>query len=254
VSECPGRLELAMAKTEAAAALGVEAQNDVNSRAYEAVCRITDDQWRDIALDLHGYALSVSRHLRWRTRNPVELPGGETVKSIVSKAVEKLFSGDRDWDPEKEPDIRKFLRDVIDSLLNHLAESQDNTLITVAPDPGSTDYAAWESGSRKRDPAADWLVPPSLSPEAALIQQEQAALEDRALGLLVDECGDAPVLMAVLEAMMDGYDKPAEISKHKGIPVKDVYSAIKRLDRKLEIVRKRIAEEQNVSAGRKESV
>lgn len=226
----------------------------MTSEAYEAVSRISDNEWRDIALDLERYALSVSRNLRWRTRNPVELPGGETVTSIVSKAVEKLFSGDREWDPEKEADIRKYLRGVIDSLLNHLAESQDNTLVTVAPKPGSEDYPAWESGSRKRDPAVDWLVPPKCSPEAALLQQEQAALEDRALGLLVDECGDHPVLIAVLEAMMDGYDKPAEISKHKGIPVKDVYNAIKRLDRKLEIVRKRLAEDQKASAGGRKSV
>jgi hypothetical protein len=220
----------------------------VNSKAYEAVCRISDDEWREIALDLERYALSVSRNLRWRTRNPVELPGGETVTSMVSKAIEKLFAGDRDWDPEREPDIRKYLRGVIDSLLNHLADSLDNTLITVAPEPASPDYSAWESGSQKSDPAADWLVPPDRSPETVALQRERAALEDRALGLLVDECGDDPVLMAVLEAMMDGYEKPAEISNRKGISVREANNAIKRLDRKLEIVRKRLAGEQNASA------
>jgi len=51
---------------------------------------------------------------------------------------------------------------------------------------------------------------------------------------------------------MDGYDKPAEIAEHQGMRVKDVYNAAKRMDRKLEIVRKRLAEEQSVStAGRK---
>lgn len=215
----------------------------MNSKSYEAVSRISDNEWGEIALDLERYALSVSRNLRWRTRNALELPCGETVGSIVSKAIEKLFSGEREWDPETEPDIRKYLKAVIDSLLNHLAESQDNTLVTVAPKPGSADSPAWESGSAKRDPAIDWLVPPQRSPEAALLQQEQAALEDRALELLLDECGDDSVLMAVLESMMDGYDKSAEIAKHKGIPVQDVYNAAKRLDRKLEIVRKRIAGE-----------
>jgi len=224
----------------------------VNSKAYEAVSRISDDEWRDIAVNLERYALSVSRTLRWRTRNALELPGGETVGSIVSKAIEKLFSGDREWDPEKEPDIRMYLRGVIDSLLNHLAESHDNTLVTVVPKAESADAPAWESGSTKRDPAVNWLVPAQRSPEADLLRQEQVVLEDRALGLLVDECSDDAVLMAVLEAMMDGYDKPAEISKYKGILVKDVYNAIKKLDRRLEIVGKRMAEEQNASApGRK---
>lgn len=220
----------------------------MNRDAYEAVSRISDDEWRNIALELERYAISVSRNLRWRTRNPLELPGGETVTSIVSKAIEKLFSGEREWGPQNEPDIRKYLRGVIDSLLNHLAESQDNTLVTVAPEPGSTNYPAWESGSQKRDPSVDWLVPPSRSPEAALLQQEQAVVEDRALELLIEECAADAVLMAVLEAMMDGYDKPAEIAEHKGIPIKDVYNAAKRMDRKLEIVRKRLAEEQSTSA------
>lgn len=224
----------------------------MNREAYEAITRISPDEWHNIALELERYALSVSRNLRWRTRNPVELPGGETVTSIVSKAIEKLFSGEREWNHHTEPDIRKYLRDVIDSLLNHLAESQDNKLVTIAPEPGSKSYPAWESGSQKRDPAVDWLVPPDRSPESAVLQQEQAALEDRALELLMDECTADPLLMSVLEAMMDGYDKPAEISDHKGIPVKDVYNAAKRMDRKLESVRKRLAEEQSSSAtGRK---
>jgi DNA-directed RNA polymerase specialized sigma24 family protein len=214
----------------------------VNSKAYQVVSQIPDGEWRGIALDLERYALSVSRSLRWRTRNPVELPGGETVTSIVSKAIEKLFSGDRDWNPEQDPDIRKYLQGVIDSLLNHLAESQDNILVTVAPEPESAVYRSWETGSRQRDPAADWLVPPDRSPEAALVQQEREALEDRALGALLDECAEDTVLMAVLESMMDG-ERPAEISTHKGIPVKDVYNAVKRLDRKLEIVRKHFADE-----------
>jgi hypothetical protein len=223
----------------------------VKSRAYEAISRISDDEWRGIAVELERYALSVSRHLRWRTNNALELPGGETVGSIVSKAIEKLFSGDRDWDPETQPEIKDYLKGVIDSLLNHLAESQENTLTTVVPKPGSKDAPAWERGSSKRDPEADWLVPASRSPEAALLDQEQAIMEDRALELLIDECADDKILIDVLEAMMDGSETPGEISKAKGIPVKDVYNATKRLDRKLESVRKRVVGEQNAPAARR---
>jgi hypothetical protein len=196
----------------------------------------------------------MSRRLRWRTRNAQELPGGETVDSIAWKAIEKVFLGERDWDPESDPDITKYLMGVIDSLLNHLAESQENTLMTIPPEPGSVDAAAWESGSSKRDPASDWLIPASSSPEAALIEQEHTSLKDRALELLMDECADDEILMKVLEAMMDGYNTPAEISKAKGIPVKDIYNATKRLDRKTENVRKRIADEQNVAATERKSV
>jgi hypothetical protein len=43
--------------------------------------------------------------------------------------------------------------------------------------------------------------------------------------------------------MMDGYEKPAEVAEAKGMSVKEVYNATKRLDRKLEKVRGRIASE-----------
>lgn len=137
------------------------------------------------------------------------------------------------------------MRGVIDSLLNHLAESKENTLLAPAPEPKSPDAPAWEGGSEKRDPAADWLVPARPSPLSVLIKQEDAPLEDRALGLLIDECTDDEIVINVLEAKMDGADTPAEISKAKGISIKDVYNATKRLDRKLERVRQRIASEQN---------
>lgn len=219
----------------------------MNLKAHEAVSKISDDEWRGIALELERYAFSVSRSLRWRTRNPTELPGGETVDSIVSKAIEKLFVGDRDWEPDKEPNIKNYLKGVIDSLLNHLAESKENTLLTAVTKPGSVDAPAWEGGSPKRDPAADWLVPTRPSPERTLLMQEESALKDRALDLLIDECADDNILIEVLEAMMDGADTSAEISKTKGIPIKDVYNATKRLDRKLEKVRGRIASEQNAA-------
>lgn len=226
----------------------------MRSKTYEVVSRISDDEWRSIALELERHALSVSRNLRWRTRNALELPGGETVDSIVSKAIEKFFLGERDWDPETHPDLRAYLKGVIDSLLNHLAESQENTLMTLVPEPGSKNAPAWEQGSSKRDPAADWLVPSSRSPEAEALLHEQAAREDRALELLIDECAEDVVLISVLEAMMDGFETPAEISAAKGITVKDIYNATKRLDRKLELIRKRIAGQQNAPAVQREGV
>ncbi|MEK6285607.1 MAG: hypothetical protein AABO57_07695 [Acidobacteriota bacterium] len=174
--------------------------------------------------------------------------------SIVSRAIEKLFVGDRDWEPEKEPNIKNYLKGVIDSLLNHLAESKENTLLTAVPKPGSVDSTAWEGGSPKRDPAADWLVPTRPSPERTLLMQEESALKDLALDLLIDECADDDVLIEVLEAMMDGADTSAEISKAKGIPIKDVYNATKRLDRKLEKVHGRIASEQNAAVSGEEGL
>jgi len=215
----------------------------MNMETLKTISDISDEEWQQIILDLGWYALSVSRRLRWRTQNPIDLPRGETVDSIVSKALEKVFSGDREWNPEQAPDIKRYLMGVVDSLLNQLAENKDNTLLTVTPKPDSADAVAWESGSSERDPTTDWMVPARPSPETVMLEKERIRLEDRALGLLIDECSDDQTLLKVLEAKMDGHDKPAEIAKVVGISIQEMYNATKRLDRKLEKVRGQIANE-----------
>jgi hypothetical protein len=145
--------------------------------------------------------------------------------------------------PEQNPDIKRYLMGVVDSLLNHLAESKDNTLLTVTPEPDSADAPVWESGSSQRDPTTDWLVPARHSPETVMLDKERMRLEDRALGLLIDECSDDQLLLKVLEAKMDGHGKPAEIAIAVGISIRDINNATKRLDRKLEKVRALIANE-----------
>lgn len=139
-------------------------EETMDPKAEEALAKLSDQEWADLIVALTRYAFSVSRNLRWRTNSPLELPGGETVDSIVSKAIEKLYSGDREWHPDEQPDLNRYLQGVIDSLLNHLAEAQENVMLRGVPEPGSKEAPDWESGYSKRERAADWLVPTSSSP------------------------------------------------------------------------------------------
>jgi hypothetical protein len=206
----------------------------VDERAFRALTGFTDDQWKRLIWQLARYALGVSRGLRWRTQSPIELPGGETIDSIVSKAIEKVFSGERRWDPGKEPDLGKYLQGVIDSLLSHLAEGKDNTMFAPVPNTvGGQATAEWESGMGGRPHGAEWIGRPVKSPEKLLLEQQAAKRDDRVLELLIDECSvDAP-LSKVLQAMFDGYEKRAEIAEATGLPENEVSNAGKRLDRKL---------------------
>ena len=219
----------------------------MNLEAQTALASITEDEWKHIAVELGWYALSVSRNLRWRTKNPVELPGGETVDSVVSLAIYKVRTGERSWDPTTSPDFRKYLMDVIDSLLNHLATGTDNTLLVQMPNQGLQDSVS-EFAPGRPTPGAEWLCQAGASPERLLLDSERARLEDRALELLIEECDGDPVLKKTLEAMFDGFEKPAEISQATGVPVKEIYNALKRLDRKCELVRKRVQQENAKSA------
>ncbi len=100
----------------------------MNPKANEVLFSLTTEQWKEILLRLQRYAISVSRRLRWRSRNYQHLPNGETPDSVVSMAIEKVLTGERVWNPETHPDLTKYLRDVIDSLLSHLRTSLDNAL------------------------------------------------------------------------------------------------------------------------------
>jgi len=204
--------------------------------------------------ELGRYALSISRRLRWRTENPYELPGGETVDSIVSKALKMVLSGAfegcdiggpkrdvRRWDPQKSPDLKKYLMNVIKSLLNHLATSEENTKFSRVPDEHSEDGTPWETGFRGHTADKEWLGRPARNPEEIFLDKEAIAINDRALEMLVAESSSDLVLTKVILAMSRGRCTPSEVSSDTDLNVIEVYSAMKRLDRKAAIVRRELS-------------
>jgi hypothetical protein len=216
---------------------------------------MSDEEWARLIKELGRYALSISRRLRWRTGNSYELPGGETVDSIVSKAIQMVLAGAfecagvdnhplpgvRRWNPQKDQDLKKYLMNVIRSVLNHLATGDENRKFRPAPEEGSQDGCQWESGRSDRTPDTEWLARQGRTPEEILLDEEAVALNDRALEMLVEEAGDDPALTKVIRAMRDGRVNPAEIAKAASMTASEVYSAMKRLDRKAAAVRRRIS-------------
>ena len=206
----------------------------MNKEARTALAQLADEALNHMILALGRYALSVSSRLHWRTGNARELPGGETVDSIVSLAFTKVLTGERRWDPHQAPDLQKYLMTVIDSLLNHLAEKKDNTLLTPMPSVGD----AHETPMRQS--VAAWHAQPPRDPEIALLQQEEVQHQARMMQLLLEVSHDDPVVTAIIRAMQDGHERPGDIATVVGIPATDVYNALKRLDRKIVRARQRL--------------
>ena len=175
--------------------------------------------------ELGRYALSVSRSKpRWRTDDPVNLPRGESVDSIVSLAFEKVLTGERAWNPAKEPELKSYLMGVIDSLLSHLSRHKDNTAVTAMPETTT---------QVDRGATVDWQAQPFANPETALLVQEQKRDEAQAVQMLLDTSQDDPVVVQIIRAMQAGHAKAGEIAEVLGIAVTEVYNAMKRLDRKI---------------------
>jgi hypothetical protein len=209
----------------------------LSQEARAALAQLSDDALQTLILELGRYALSVSRRLYWRTGNAIDLPRGETVDSIVSKALTKVLTGERRWNPQTAPDLQKYLMGVIDSLLNHLAQHKDNTALRAVPrQPDGSDAPLSPAPG-----ATDWHPEPQ-DPESVLLQHEQTAYEDRILQHLLDVSQDDPLVTQIIQAMRDGHDKPGEVATALGIPVSEIYNAMKRLDRKMICVRQHIQE------------
>jgi len=210
--------------------------------AREVLARMSEDELAELILRLGRYALRESNRLRWRTGDSVELPGGETVDSIVSLALEKTLSGDRQWNPETHPKLHEYLMDVIDSLLNHLVTGRDNSLFTKTTSPDGTVSVVDKSTPHAVGQDVEWLTRGGVSPETLLLQQEETKLHERALELLREECEGDPVLLRIIEVMLEGNEKAEQIATAADLNIKEVYNAMKRLSRKAIRVSLRISD------------
>jgi hypothetical protein len=209
------------------------------NQARDLLGRMPDDELEKMILKLGYYASKVRNEYRWRMKEKEALPKGETVNSVVSLALEKVLSGERRWNQAQQPDFMKFMRDVIDSLINHLARGKDNILLTPALDEDSE--GDWQTESKKAAHDTEWLARSEATPEQALIDKESQAQRDEAIRALLEECAGDQALTKIVNAMLEGYDQCGEIAQVVGIEVKDVYNAMKRLDRKIASVSRRMA-------------
>ncbi len=242
-----------MAKFEFSSALEIEWQPQWRienmNEAQKFLARMSDEEQESLILRLGRYAKRECSRLDWRTGNSSELPNGETDESIVSKAFERVLSGARKWNPQTDPDFAKYLMDVIDSLLSHLAGSKDNTMFKVPPDAGSKDELAWHGADpkheRKHERSADWISATGLSPEEILIEKEDAQAAKHALELLEESIKNDVELVIIVKVIREGCDKNGEIAEKTGIDIRDVEKAKKRLDRKIVGVNKQIKELNN---------
>jgi hypothetical protein len=201
-----------------------------------------EDKLEKMILELGCYALRVRNEYRWRTKDREALPKGETIKSVVSLALERVLAGDRRWNPAQQPDFMKFMRDVIDSLINHLARSKDNALLTTIPEDGCQEEISWRAEPDKAKPGAEWLARSEATPEQALLDEESEERKSKAIRILLDECVADQTLSKIVRAMLGGCDHCGEIADAVGIEVREVYNAMKRLDRRVAVVSRRMAD------------
>ena len=209
---------------------------------------LSDVEQTELLLNLTDYTDIKARGKNWRTGNGVELSEGETSFSVVSLAFERVLEGRRIWNPQTEPSFKKYMFDVIDSLLSHLAAGKDNRLFV---NENSGRYAPVKDKEKvgvltvaeekfvaekntKQFENSEWLMRKQPSPEDELIIAEENAkrkkLNNEVLQAIHEAIADDAEVSAMVGAMERNIVKPEDIAEYTKIDVKRIYNARKRLN------------------------
>lgn len=194
--------------------------------------RLNAQDWDYLSVKLLRYALMKVRRLGWATgsgENP-NLPNGMSAEDLACQAITRVFEGTRSWNPDKEPDLFKFLCDVVDSLVSHLVNSEEHKerknqvngdFLHDYPDHGDPG-----DGRGGRGLVSDFQV-------AEPGHDGGASPAERFLYLAIEALSDDPDLFKVFELCYDGMDKAADIARSMGIPVDQVYRLKEKMRRRL---------------------
>ena len=78
--------------------------------------------WNDIIVRLTYYATLRFKRYGWKSN----LPKGNSPADAALNAIEKVWDGTREWDPDKYPDLLKHLKWIVKSDIEHLSSSLEH--------------------------------------------------------------------------------------------------------------------------------
>jgi RNA polymerase sigma factor (sigma-70 family) len=190
--------------------------------------KLDQADWQRIVLDLASYAVSLVALRQWKTGDGM-LPKGHTPEDLAYEAIRLVFEGDRQWNPERDPDLLRYLKSVVKSLVSHLVRSKDHRARTST---------RTEEQLEAVEQAVAEVPATSASPE----QEFFGAADNARVAMLVDlvhGCanGDDELELIVLE-LSEG-KKPREIADSLGMPIDRVYQCLQKLQRRIDAACKR---------------
>lgn len=187
---------------------------------------LTDDEWSELLERLAYHAARKFQKCGWRrghrTKCEWAAPGGSSPQDVALEAIVSTISGDRTYNRDRYPDFAEFLRSVVDSMISHMVEKanlQRTGRIPVVRDAESQETVEVDLPGDAPDPS-DVVV------SREVIELARAAIEA--------DAEKDPLVLQMFECLEADITKPAEIAEFLDVDVKKVYSAQKRLRRKLD--------------------
>jgi RNA polymerase sigma factor (sigma-70 family) len=165
----------------------------------EIVQRLDQHDWDGSIIKLTAYVIILCRFTGRQG-----IPGGIEPEDIVMEAIEKVYTGVRKWDPDKDHDLHLFLKSVVKSILSNKLNLADNRILAGVV-------------------LEDTLTDQTANPETELYARQL----DQSIGTAMR--GD-PELCLLYKALKDGL-RPAQIAEEYAIEITTVRNAQKRLCR-----------------------
>jgi len=197
--------------------------------------------WKDIVFRLTRYAYWKASNYTWKSGDSNQLPGGKTPEDIALGAIEKVWSGVRDWNPDKYQNLLKHLMKIIDSDLNHLFMSMGHWKSERIPDKSDDLGIEVAQGESHTDISATMHeVSITKNPEEQLITLEDKEYENKVKNEFYAMLkGDEDLEMLIL-CFEERIDKPETIAAQTGWDIQKVYNLKRKLSRKAAKFNKRM--------------
>lgn len=192
--------------------------------------RLEAADWKDISLRLAHFAVWRASLYKWNSGDTGLLPRGKTPEDVACEAIEKVWNGTRNWDPEIYPDLLKHLMKIVESDISHLFKSADHRKRARAALSRKT-----PEGEEDPDPDQSFLENAAIdlsTPEALLVSDEEEQLRERIRNDFYSLVEGDDDLESVLLCFEEGIFKPEAIAVETGLDKKKVYNLKKKLLRR----------------------
>ena len=164
--------------------------------------------WDDIIKKLKAY--SIVKIKKYNNDNSDELV--QTAMDIANEAITSLWSEERKWNTNYYPDVFSFLKGAVDSLVSSYYKKLSKNKKVEINENIIDDKSSFESNYIATD----------------LKSVINKSFDDDALAGLV------------FDSIAQGY-KPKEISEDLGVEIKEIYNAVKRVNRKMVEIQKSLS-------------
>ncbi len=182
--------------------------------------------WEKIGPVLVAFAGYLARCYRWGSDARDTLALGMAAEDIAGLAIRKLWSGERNWDPQAQPDLLWVLKGIVRSEMGHLF----HTSAARAEKRFPSDEDGRDPESRLA--AMRSSAPPGSDLESELIGREEDHQAGRRIQRLRSALRGHPELLEIVDAIQGGCEgRPRHLAAELGAEVPEINNRLKRLRR-----------------------